>query len=65
MHTAGLSYGDGDSALDTLYDAAGCGWDAPYKLPLDEFVRRLATLPLAFQPCLLYTSPSPRDGLLS
>ena len=27
-HTAGLTYGDSDSGVDSLYKAAGCGWDS-------------------------------------
>ena len=33
-------------------------------LQLDSLLRKYQSLPLA-RPCLLYTSPSPRDGLLS
>uniref|UniRef100_A0A7S4BDV2 Beta-lactamase-related domain-containing protein n=1 Tax=Chrysotila carterae TaxID=13221 RepID=A0A7S4BDV2_CHRCT len=49
-HTSGLSYGDSDNRVDEMYEEAGCGWDMPNKMTLEEFVERLATLPLAFQP---------------
>ena len=29
---------------------AGCGWDAPLRLSLSEFVDRVGRLPLAFHP---------------
>ncbi|EOD22334.1 hypothetical protein EMIHUDRAFT_101455 [Emiliania huxleyi CCMP1516] len=49
-HTAGLTYGDSDTAVDEAYKAAGCGWDAPYHLSLSDFVDRIGRLPLAFHP---------------
>ena len=49
-HTAGLAYGDSEHAVDDAYRDAGCGWDAPYKLTLEEFVERIGALPLAYQP---------------
>lgn len=49
-HTAGLTYGDSDSDVDAAYKNAGCGWDAPYRLSLSDFVDRVGRLPLAFHP---------------
>ena len=49
-HTAGLAYGDSEHAVDEAYREVGCGWDAPYKLTLEEFVDRIGALPLAYQP---------------
>jgi CubicO group peptidase (beta-lactamase class C family) len=47
-HTAGLGYGfDPDHPVDRLYVEAGL---REREMPLDEFSRRLAGLPLKFQP---------------
>ena len=50
MHTAGLSYGDGDNDVDELYMGANIGSNTPSDMPLAEFVDRLGRLPLTFHP---------------
>ena len=53
-----------DPTLRALFRAAGAEMkasDTPAKVIIAEYL----SLSEAFYPCLLYTSPSPRDGLLS
>jgi CubicO group peptidase (beta-lactamase class C family) len=50
-HTAGLTYGFLHThPVDAMYRAAGFEWSAPAGLDTAEVVRRLAQLPLVFQP---------------
>ena len=47
-------------------DAKQCGHqDGKVTVPREDFVEKLRACRMAFEVCLLYTSPSPRDGLLS
>jgi len=51
-HSAGLSYGfvEPESIIDQAYNAAGLGGLSRADLVLSEYVKRVAELPLAFQP---------------
>ena len=53
--------GDGELLLPAFIDALQNCREAPRA----ERLRQLAQVPGVYVPCLLYTSPSPRDGLLS
>ena len=50
-HTAGLSYGDGDSVVDRYYrHRCDLGWEDVLELSLVELVNRIAKAPLLFHP---------------